>query len=134
MKYANYKANLDVLRRAPNQDLSNEFVQSGIIDKFAMHFELSWKLLRKALEYEGRLDVASGSPRSVIKVAYSVYDFIDEDIWLSMLEDRNASEHVYDAKMAARLVSDINGKYIAAFDGLLLNLEETYPADILETF
>ena len=60
MKYANYKANLSVLRQAPEQDLQNEFVLSGIIDKFEMQFELSWKLLRKALEYEGRRDHQGG--------------------------------------------------------------------------
>ena len=39
-KYENYVAALEVLRRAPEQDLSNEFVQSGVIDKFTVQFEL----------------------------------------------------------------------------------------------
>ena len=133
-KYENYKANLDVLRRAPEQDLTNEFVQSGIIDKFAMQFELAWKLLRKTLEYEGRLEAASGSPRGIIKAAYSTYDFIDENLWLAMLDDRNASEHVYDARMAERLVSDINDKYIAVFENLLSNIQKTYSSELLATF
>lgn len=134
MKHANYKANLSVLRQAPEQDLQNEFVLSGIIDKFAMQFELSWKLLRKTLEYEGRLDAATGSPRGIIKAAYDAYDFIGEGIWLRMLDDRNAAEHVYDAALARRLVDDIIGSYIAAFDDLLANLERLYPAELLETF
>ena len=134
MKHANYKANLSVLRQAPEQDLQNEFILSGIIDKFAMQFELSWKLLRKTLEYEGRLDAATGSPRGIIKAAYDAYDFIDEGIWLRMLDDRNAAEHVYDATLARRLVDDIIGSYIAVFDDLLANLERLYPAELLETF
>ena len=52
-KFDNFCANLDVLARAPQQDLSNEFVQSGVIDKFALQFELSWKLLKALLQYEG---------------------------------------------------------------------------------
>ena len=134
MKYANYKANLNVLRQAPAQDLQNEFILSGIIDKFAMQFELSWKLLRKTLEYEGRLDAATGSPRGIIKAAYDAYDFLDEGIWLRMLDDRNAAEHVYDEALARRLVDDIIGTYIAAFDDLLANLERLYPAELIETF
>ena len=63
-KYQNYKANLSVLKRAPEQDLTNEFVQSGIIDKFVMQFELSWKLLKEALEYEGIVHAATGWQRS----------------------------------------------------------------------
>ena len=133
-KYENYRSNLKVLRRSPEQDLDNEFIQSGIIDKFAMQFELSWKLLRKALEYEGRLDAATGSPRGIIKAAYDAYDFIDEGIWLRMLDDRNAAEHVYDAMLARRLADDIIGSYIATFDDLLANLERLYPAELLGTF
>ena len=133
-KYMNYKSNLEVLRRAPEQDLENEFVQSGIIDKFAMQFELAWKLLQKALAYEGRLDAATGSPRGVIKAAYSAYDFIDEQAWLRMLDDRNAAEHVYDSKLAARLVQAVLNEYIGVFDGLLSSLQRRYGEDLLETF
>lgn len=51
-KFEGYRANLAVLRHAPDQNLDNKFVQSGIIYKFVMQFELSWKLLYKTLEYE----------------------------------------------------------------------------------
>lgn len=133
-KYANYKANLEVLRRAPEQDLSNEFVLSGVIDKFAMQFELSWKLLRKALEYEGVAEASTGSPRGIIKAAYAAYDFIDEELWLDMLADRNAAEHVYDAELAQRLVGQVLEAYLPAFEMLLASLEKAYPPDLLETF
>lgn len=133
-KYANYKSNLEVLRRAPEQDLENEFVQSGVIDKFSLQFELAWKLLRKTLEHEGMLDAPTGSPRGVIKSAYAVYDFIDEDLWLQMLADRNAAGHVYDSEMARRLIAHIIDDYIFVFDALLDNLESLYNAELLESF
>lgn len=133
-KYSNYKSNLTILVKAPEQDLTNEFVQSGIIDKFTMQFELAWKLMRETLRYEGRQDAATGSPRSVIKVAYAAYDFIDEELWLSMLEDRNAAEHVYDSNLAIRLVNDILARYISEFENLIAILESMYGKDLLETF
>lgn len=133
-KYSNYKSNLAILVKAPEQDLTNEFVQSGIIDKFTMQFELAWKLMRETLRYEGRQDAATGSPRSVIKVAYAAYDFIDEELWLSMLEDRNAAEHVYDSNLAIRLVNDILDRYISEFENLISILEGMYGKDLLETF
>lgn len=37
---------------SPDQDLENEFVQGGVIDKFSLQFELGWKLLRALLAYE----------------------------------------------------------------------------------
>jgi hypothetical protein len=33
-KYDNYTSHLKVLQKAPAQDISNEFIVSGIIDKF----------------------------------------------------------------------------------------------------
>ena len=44
-KYENFASALANLEDAPNQDLSNDFVQSGLINKFNLQFELSWKLL-----------------------------------------------------------------------------------------
>ena len=52
-KYENYASALKALSTASSQDLENEFVQSGIIDKFAVQFELGWKLLKRLLAYEG---------------------------------------------------------------------------------
>ena len=66
-KYENYVSALKSLRKAPEQDLSNDFIQSGIIDKFELQFELGWKLFKALLAYEGDPVSASGSPRDVLK-------------------------------------------------------------------
>lgn len=133
-KYDNYKAQLSVLHQAPEKDLSDEFIQNGIIGKFSLQFELAWKLLQRVLRYDGRIESAGGSPRSIIKAAYSSYDFIDEGRWLSMLDARDEAMHVYNSEMATDLVNAIIEDYIPAFDDLLENLDKTYPADVLETF
>lgn len=99
-----------------------------------MQFKPPWKLLHKTLEYEGFAEAATGSPRGVIKAAYATYDFIDEELWLDMLADRNAAEHVCDAALAQRLVAVINGEYISAFIQLASDLEGLYAADLLEAF
>ncbi len=117
-KFDNFCANLDVLARAPQQDLSNEFVQSGVIDKFALQFELSWKLLKALLQYEGDPLGSTGSLREVIKGAYRCYDFIDENVWLDMLHDRNTIEHTYDAEELSRVLRRVLGEYIPAFQAL----------------
>ena len=59
-KYENFVSALANLEDAPNQDLNNDFVQSGLINKFNLQFELSWKLLKRLLEYEGATLAASG--------------------------------------------------------------------------
>lgn len=125
-KYENYAAALDVLRRAPEQDLSNEFVQSGVIDKFAVQFELGWKLLKRLLAYEGESVSATGSPRDVVKAASAIYDFMDEDAWLSMLRDCNKTMHIYDASEATALLEATLERYLPEFERLQKGLLARY--------
>ncbi len=125
-KYHNYVSNLAVLSRAGNEDLSNDFIISGIIDKFSIQFELGWKLLKEWLQYEGRTEAASGSPRSIIKTAYAVYDFMDEEIWLEMLQARNDMSHIYDGEAAKELVKKVLERYIPEFKRLQAELQKRY--------
>ncbi|HIY62444.1 MAG TPA: HI0074 family nucleotidyltransferase substrate-binding subunit [Candidatus Mediterraneibacter stercoripullorum] len=131
-KFDNFISNLNVLEKAENEDLENEFVISGIIDKFFIQFELSWKVLKTLLRYEGKSAANSGSPREILKAAYSVYDFIDEDIWLDMLKSRNDMTHIYDGEAARRLVGMILKRYIPAFEIMKEKVLERYK-DILDT-
>ena len=71
------------------------------------------------------------SPKGVIKSAYETYDFIDEDLWLSMLEARNELQHIYDARLAEHLVSQILNHYIAAFEKLDDDLQALYGVEQL---
>ncbi|WP_455138984.1 HI0074 family nucleotidyltransferase substrate-binding subunit [Thermophilibacter sp.] len=125
-KYENFSSALDVLMRAPEQDLSNEFVQSGVIDKFTLQFELGWKLLKELLAYEGDAVAATGSPRDIIKAAHRYYDFMNEATWLSMLRDRNNTAHVYDESAARRLVATVIDRYIPEFGRLRAGLLARY--------
>ena len=119
-KIENYASNLRVLARADKEDLNNEFVISGVIDKFSVQFELGWKLLKELLAYEGSKASVTGSPRGIIKEAYAVYPFFDGDIWLDMLKDRNDMAHIYNGNAANDLVKRILEEYIPQF----LKLEE----------
>lgn len=129
-KRDNYVAQLTVLQGAGLEDLSNEFVVSGIINKFALQFELAWKLMKETLAYEGDMAAASGSPREVLKAAFAAYDFIDEDLWLEMLKARNELSHIYDGDAAAKMVNRIIGAYIPQFVAVREGLDELY-ADVL---
>ena len=125
-KFDNYVSNLAVLQRAGNEDLSNEFIISGIIDKFYVQFELGWKVLKELLKFEGRPEANSGSPREIIKSAFLMYDFIDEELWLDMLRERNNTTHIYDADAALELVQHILDSYIPAFLMMQNEVKERY--------
>ena len=130
-KYKNYVSNLKLLEKAKKEDLANEFIVSGIIDKFFIQIELGWKVMKELLLYEGRSIGSTGSPRSIIKAAYAVWDFIDEEKWLEMLKARNDMSHMYDELAAKKLVQDILDRYIPEFQKIKNELEEQY-GDMLE--
>lgn len=119
--------NLQVLEKAGEEDLENEFIISGIIDKFFIQFELGWKVLKETLRFEGNKMANTGSPREIIKAAYTVYyNFIDEKVWINMLKTRNDMTHIYDGEAAKRLVSAILNEFIPEFQRLKNGLVALY--------
>lgn len=125
-KFDYYKNSLKLLKNAPQQDLNNEFIISGIIDKFSLQFELGWKVLKELLLYEGVSAGKMGSPREIIKAAYQTFDFIHEEVWLSMLKERNDTSHIYDGNAAKKLVKKILEDYIGEFARMEEKIEEKY--------
>lgn len=125
-RFEQYSSHLEVLKSASSEDLSNTFIISGIIDKYFIQFELGWKLFKDLLRHEGRTDVGTGSPREIIKIAYKVYDFLDEDKWLNMLAERNNMAHLYDEDEAKMLVDHILNEYIDEFESIRVGLINRY--------
>lgn len=125
-KFDNYCRNLTILESAYKENLDNEFIISGIIDKFSIQFELGWKVLKELLIYEGALAGRTGSPREIIKEAYHSFDFMDEQIWLHMLKDRNDTNHIYDGSLAKQLALRILAEYIPAFQTLKAQIQSRY--------
>lgn len=131
-KFEQYSRHLQVLCRAEQEDITNEFIICGIIDKFYIQFELGWKVLKELLRYEGANQAATGSPREIIKTAYAYFDFIEENIWLEMLRDRNDTTHIYNEEAAQKLVEKILHRYIAVFVTLEQHIRERYENEVLE--
>ena len=86
-----------------------------LLINFFIQFELSWKVLKELLRYEGKSIAPPGSPREIIKASYAIYDYLDEEIWLEMLRARNDMTHIYNGKAAKQMVSLILERYIPAF-------------------
>ena len=131
-KFDNYRKNLAVLRQSDRQDLTNEFIVGGIIDKFSIQFELGWKVLKELLVYEGVDAAKTGSPREIIKQAYQYYPCIQEDVWLDMLSQRNNMAHIYDGAAAEALVREVITRFLPAFEQLEESICKRY-AEILDT-
>ena len=87
---------------------------------------MGWKVLKELLIFEGHAEAKSGSPREIIKLAFTMYDFIDEEIWLAMLRERNSTAHIYDAEAALELVHHILDRYIPIFVNMREEVKDQY--------
>lgn len=70
---------------------------------------MAWKTLKVIFEEEGLLNL--NTPRLVVKEAYGAGLINDEDLWLTMLKDRNLTSHIYDEEVAIKISDNIRFNY-----------------------
>jgi len=98
-------------------DEANDLTRDGLIQRFEFTFELAWKTLKAVFEDEGLMGL--NSPKRVLREAFVAEILKNEELWLSMLEDRNSTAHIYSENVAQRICSDIKGKYVLSLGELL---------------
>ena len=84
--------------------------------------ELSWKMLKKILSYE---KIESTTPLDVLRKAYQFNLINDEDQWLSILDDRNNTSHMYKQKDAKRVFENIK-RHFPVMHKTYITLKEIY--------
>ncbi|TCS78366.1 nucleotidyltransferase substrate binding protein [Tepidibacillus fermentans] len=103
------------------QDIIQDIIIDGVIQRFEFTFELSWKLMKLFLEYEG---IEANSPRSAIRKAYEINMIEDGEAWIDMMIDRNKISHVYDEEMAKQIYDRIKEVHIINLEKLLNRFEK----------
>lgn len=103
--YADFKNALGRLSEALQEDISKgSIVIDGTIQRFEFTFELSWKLAKGILNYNG---IEVETARMVIKEASAAGLIKSGDGWIDMLEDRNKTSYIYDEKQALKIYEKI---------------------------
>ena len=115
--YEDFRNALARLQEALNEDLlKGNIIIDGTIQRFEFLFELSWKLTKSILNYNG---IEAESPRMAIKEAFKTGIIKDGEDWINMLGDRNKTSHIYDEKQALSIykgIKDIHFKRLKDFD------------------
>lgn len=101
---------MERLGEALAEDSSNSLFVDGTVQRFEFVFELTWKTLKRALEMEGLIRT---TPRETLKTAYQIGWINEEDLWVQMLDDRNATSHTYDEPIAFAIYNNIKNCYPA---------------------
>jgi nucleotidyltransferase substrate binding protein, HI0074 family len=122
-KLRNYSDALMRLKEALEADASsNPFVYDAAIQRFEFTYELSWKLLKSFLEYEGMAMV--NLPRAAIKEAFAAGLVGDAEIWADMIDARNLTAHTYDQPKAIEIYNKIKSSYFPQLACLLENINK----------
>ena len=112
--YFDFKEALTRLNEALAQDLSfGDIVIDGTMQRFEFTFELAWKLCKAVLTYHG---IEAATPRAVIKEGFAAGFLKDGEGWIDMLEDRNKTSHIYDAREALTIYEKIKQKHYSVLE------------------
>jgi nucleotidyltransferase substrate binding protein (TIGR01987 family) len=91
--------------------------KEGVIQRFEYSFELAWKSMKDFLE-AGGLDIATVTPRQVLKDAFAAKVIADGQVWIDMLDHRNRLSHTYDSLVFEQAVDAISERYLPAMQRL----------------
>ncbi len=118
-RFENFEKAFLLLKRALETENPTIVEKAGAIQFFEITFELSWKMMKDYLVFQG-YDVKS--PREAIKKSFEIGLIDDGKAWLEALTDRNMTVHTYDETQADEVYDRIRRHYF----GLLERLYRTF--------
>lgn len=121
-KYMNLKKAFGKLMQASElYDGEDEIVRDSLIQRFEFTYELTHKTLQEFMKYMG-VTLEDNFPRTIFKKAYVNHLISDDKVWIRLLEDRNATSHIYSENLANEVAGRIKGEYVEAIRELMVNL------------
>jgi nucleotidyltransferase substrate binding protein (TIGR01987 family) len=94
--------------------------KAGAIQAFEYCFELSWKTLKRILDYQG---VETRAPRDTIREAALNKLISNPEEWFIFLEKRNISSHTYKEENAESVINAFE-QFSLAMSELIENMEK----------
>lgn len=95
----------------------SQLEKEGLVQRFEFTFELAWKTLKDYLLFEGVV-LDRATPRHVIKQAFASGVIADGQLWIDMLESRNAMSHQYDERAFEAAVELITARFVRPLETL----------------
>jgi nucleotidyltransferase substrate binding protein (TIGR01987 family) len=92
----------------------------GVIQAFEVTQELSWKVMKDFLEYQG-YDEIYGS-KNAVRLAFNVKIISNGEIWMDMIKSRNLMSHTYDEDEMLKIIKIIFENYIQEFENFKVTM------------
>ena len=88
---------------------------TGMVGLFEVCFEQAWKAMKEILQQAGYSEGQTGSPRQILKTAFSSGLIQDESIWMEALASRNNAAHAYNHGVALQIIEKTKNSYYPMF-------------------
>lgn len=108
-----------------NEPYSN-VEMSGLVALYEICFEQAWKAMKEILEQQGFAEERTGSPKIVLKTAFSAGMIRDEELWMSALRARNNVAHSYNKDIALDIIDQTKEQFYKMFKELRGELEQNW--------
>lgn len=126
-KYDNFCAALDNLKDIYQyEEPYDNVVLTGLVGLYEICFEQSWKMMKEVLGDFGYEESATGSPKTILKTAYTAGMICDEDLWLAALMARNNVAHAYNCLVALDIVKSVKEEFYQMFCELKDEIEKRW--------
>lgn len=97
-----------------------EIEKMALIQAFEFTFELSWKLLKDYLEYNG-FDV--NSPKEALRQAYQSKYINNGEVWMNALKKRNETSHLYNDQVLEDTAAFIVGEFTPVLNEMYIKFK-----------
>ena len=126
-KFENFCKSLENLKKCRDYNEPYDTVtETGLVALFEICFEQSWKAMKEILEHHGYDSSKTGSPRMIIKLAYSAGMVNDEELWLAALSARNDVSHSYNESVAIGIIKRTKESFVDMFTALKDEIENKW--------
>lgn len=102
----------------------NEAEKMGVVKAFELAYELSWKIMKKILEFRG---VEAGAARDVFREAARLELLNDAENWFAYITKRNITVHAYQPEILDDLFSNTAKEFLKDLDYLLTQIRKQAP-------
>ena len=104
---------IDYVKKNPKEELLDEILKEGIIQRFEYTHELAWNVMKDFLLEIG--DVTLYGSKDATREAFKAELIKDGDVWMEMIKSRNKTSHTYNEETAQEIYLKILNEYHAAF-------------------
>lgn len=123
-RFQNFERAYLLLSEVAGKDINsfNQLEQAGIVQRFEILIELSWKVLKDYLENQGYDDVKNA--KKAIRQAFQDKIITKAETWMSALQLRNLTSHTYDEEILKEVVTFVTNDFYPIVRDLYTKLKE----------